>query len=205
MTELTSCCKNFQLSDGVTNFAVSYKRDTQKIKYCSVEMTGHLFFTPICLLYSQQSIIFAISFEHLTRKLRAESRTRQIFCKTMTKKDYTIRLVVRPSRLDPSRAKLQVQVRLSDGRRFFYTAPGSVDTQTAKNEFDSTGRPYDMENYDKKCGKSMWLLHQCARGALRKIYDADKIPTDQITREMIATEIEKELSYWPKAAKGYKG
>lgn len=203
MTELTSCCKNFQLSDGVTNFAVSYKRDAQKIKYCSVEMTGHLFFTPICLLYSQQSTIFAKSFEHLTRKLRAESRTRQIFCKTMTKKDYTIRLVVRPSRLDPSRAKLQVQVRLSDGRRFFYTAPGSVDTQTAKNEFDSTGRPYNMENYNKKCANSMWVLYNSARFAMSKIYDT--IPTDQITREMIATEIEKELSYWPKAAKGYKG
>ena len=46
MTELTSCCKNFQLSDGVTNFAVSYKKDAQeiKLKYCSVETTGHLFF-----------------------------------------------------------------------------------------------------------------------------------------------------------------
>lgn len=121
----------------------------------------------------------------------------------MKKKTYTIRLVVRPSRLDPNRAKLQVQVRLSDGRRFFYTAPGSVDTQTAKNEFDSSGRPYDMENYNKKCANSMWVLYNSARSAMSKIYDT--IPTDQITREMIATEIEKELSYWPKAAKGYKG
>ena len=157
----------------------------------------------MCLLYSQQIIIFVTSFERQTRKLRAESRTRQIFCKTMTKKDYTIRLVVRPSRLDPSRAKLQVQVRLSDGRRFFYTAPGSVDTQTAKNEFDSTGRPYNMEKYDKKCANSMWVLYNSARFAMSKIYDT--IPADQVTREMIATEIEKELSYWPKAAKGYKG
>ena len=168
-------------------------------------MTGLLFFTPICLLYLQQSIIFAISFEHQTRKLRAESRTRQIFCKTMTKKDYTIRLVVRPSRLDPSRAKLQVQVRLSDGRRFFYTAPGSVDTQTAKNEFDSTGRPLNMEKYDKKCNWAMRILYDSARSAMAQILSVRNIPLEKVTRDMVVAEIAREWSFWPKAAKGYKG
>lgn len=126
----------------------------------------------------------------------------------MKKSVFTIRLIVRPSQLDPSRAKVQAVLRLSDGRRLYFTSKGSVDTYTAQNLFDTTGRPYDCENYDKGVYRIMRGLYQSIwEAAMDSFYIVAGINVEDIPTEEIRKVVSENLEVWNRNHKiepGYK-
>ncbi len=115
----------------------------------------------------------------------------------MKKNDYTVRLVVRPSQLDPGRAKVQASLRLSDGRRIYFTSKGSVDTFLAKNLFDTTGRPYDVERYDKSTYRIMRGLYTSIVEAMMDLLCIDSsVKVTDLSTDEIRGKVEEYLNVW---------
>lgn len=118
-------------------------------------------------------------------------------CKIMKKANFTIRLTVRPSQLDPSRAKIRATLRLSDGRRIYFTSKGSVDTYTAQNLFDTTGRPYDCENYDKSVYRIMRGLYQSiCESMMDLLHIVAGINIEDISTEEIRKNVSENMEIW---------
>lgn len=120
----------------------------------------------------------------------------------MQRSDFTIRLTLIPSQLDPGRSKVRATLRLCDGRRFYFTAKSSVPTLKAKAYFDSTGRPYDPENYDKKVYIAMGGLYSSIFDAITNLIYTDGNKIEELTREQVKAEIKTELATWNKRHAG---
>lgn len=116
----------------------------------------------------------------------------------MKKTDYTIRLVLRPSRLDPDRAAVQITLRLSDGRRMYFTAKSSVPTQIAKYFFDTTGRPWNPEKYDKRTYNVLRGLYTSVQEAISTLLYVDCLPIGEVTREAVKKEFDENIAMWNK-------
>lgn len=105
----------------------------------------------------------------------------------MKKADYTIRLVLRPSQLDPDRAAVQITLRLSDGRRMYFTAKGSVDTAIAENEFDTMGRPNNPERYDKRTWLFLRGFYSLIENAINKTLRNTAL--EDVTRSIVKSNM----------------
>lgn len=116
----------------------------------------------------------------------------------MQKAKYTIRLALIKSQLDPDRSKVRATLRLCDGRRFYFTTKSSVTTNVAQIYFDSTGRPYDPENYNKKIYAVMGGLYKSIDEAMTNLIFVDGYEVQELTREQIKAEIKTELATWNK-------
>ena len=116
----------------------------------------------------------------------------------MKKADYTIRLVLRPSRLDPDRAAVQITLRLSDGRRMYFTAKSSVPTHIAKHFFDTTGRPWNPEKYDKRTYNVLRGLYTSVQESISTLLYVDCLPIEEVTREAVKKEFDENLAIWNK-------
>lgn len=120
----------------------------------------------------------------------------------MKRSDFTIRLTLIPSQLDPGRSKVRATLRLCDGRRFYFTAKSSVDTLTAKLLFDSTGRPFNVEKYDKKVYAVMRGLYNSIIEAMLNLLGVECYEVAELTREQVKAEIRAELATWNKRHAG---
>lgn len=120
----------------------------------------------------------------------------------MQKANFTIRLTLIPSRLDPGRSKVRATLRLCDGRRFYFTSKSSVDTIVASRLFTSIGIPYNPENYDKHTYSVMSGLYKSIQEAMFNLLSVEGFKVEELTREQIKAEIKAEIVEWNKSHAG---
>lgn len=116
----------------------------------------------------------------------------------MRKADFTIRLLLRRSQADPSRAAVRATLRLSDGRRMYFTSKGSVDYATARCFFTTDGLPYNPEKYDKNVYRIMRGMFMALQDAIMQVLDDVGYQVEDVTREAVKKEFDENSTVWNK-------
>jgi hypothetical protein len=113
----------------------------------------------------------------------------------MRNKDFSIRLLVIPSRKDRNQGSVRATLRLRGDRRFNFTAKPRVNLHGIER-FDSTGRPFDVDNYDRQAYLVLRGIYMSLLDSVMELLYNANIPPEQLTRAMIQRELNRFKTIW---------